>query len=105
MVSKKSFLILVGLSIVIILGLGLYYISTQQEIVGLLKGGTNLVKEKEEISVVPPTGNVDDTADALLKELDDENLATKDLEGDLNLIDSDSQEVDDFGQSINENEF
>jgi len=107
MVSKKTFLIFVISSIVVILGLAFCYISTQQEIASLLKGETQLIRpvKEKEIFVVPATGNVDDTMDALLKEVDDENLATKDLEGDVSLIDSDSQEVDDFGQSINENDF
>ena len=104
MVSKKSFLIFVGFAIVVILGMGFYYIFTQQEIANLLKGGNELVIKKE-ISTIPATGNVDDTVEALLKEVDDENLATGDLEGDASLIDSDSQEVNDFGQSINENDF
>lgn len=105
MVSKKSFLILVIFSVVIILGLIFSYISTQKEIAVLLDNGNNLIKEKQEISVSPATGNIDDTVDSLLKEVDDENLATKDLEGDLNLIDDDSREVDDFGQSIDEDDF
>jgi hypothetical protein len=107
MISKRTFSIFVACSVVVILGLTFSYIFTQQEIAELLKDETQpiqWIKEKE-ISVIPATGNVDETINALLKEVDDENLATKDLEGDASLIDSDSQEVDDFGQSINENDF
>jgi hypothetical protein len=104
MVSKKSFLILVVASAIVISGLVFYYISTQQELISLLEGQTQFIKETE-ISTVPATGNVDDATEALLKEVNDESSALSNLEGDASLIDSDSQEVDDFGQSINENDF
>jgi hypothetical protein len=105
MVSKKSFLSFTGFAIVVVLGLSFYYISTQQEIANLLKGGAQVTTEREKIFTVPATGDIDDATEALLKEADDESSALSDLEGDVNLIDSDSQEVDDFGQSVNENDF
>lgn len=105
MISKRSFLIFAVLASVVVGGLAFYYISTQQEIVNVLNGGSKLVIKEKEVSPIPATGNVDDTVNSLMKELDDEAVATEDLEGDLDLIDSDSQEVDDFGQSVNENDF
>lgn len=105
MVSKKVFWALTAVSIIIILGLLFVFISTQREIADLLKGGNSLIGEKKEISTIPASGNIDDAINSFLKETDDENLAVKDLEGDLDLVDSDSQEVDGFGQSVNENDF
>jgi len=105
MVSPKVFWTFIIIAAVIAGALIFVFISTQQEITDLANGGTVVLREKKEISPLPATGNVDDAVASLLKELDDESSATKDLEGDLDLIDDDSQEVDDFGQSVNENDF
>lgn len=63
--------------------------------------GRTMVRE-----IVPPpaTGNIDDVIDALMKELSDEESLFVKEEGDVVLITGDSQEIDDFGQSINESE-
>ncbi|MCH8741720.1 hypothetical protein IH779_02370 [Patescibacteria group bacterium] len=58
-----------------------------------------------EIVSPPVTGNIDDVIDALLKELSDEESVFIAEEGDTVLVTGDSQEVGDFGQSINESEF
>ncbi len=60
--------------------------------------------EEEEIVPPPATGNIDDVVDALLKELLDEGAVLTEGENDAALITTDSQEVGDFGQSINESE-
>jgi len=62
------------------------------------------VKEGE-IALPQATGNIDDAVDALLKEIDDEQSALNGVEDEKSLIISDSQEISDFSQSINENEF
>ena len=60
-------------------------------------------REKE---IVPPpaTGNVDDVINALMKELSDLESLLKQEESDVVLITGDSQEIDDFGQAIDESE-
>jgi len=57
-------------------------------------------------SLVPPaaTGNVNDLVEALLREISDEQGLLNEEEVDAELILSDSKEISDFGQSINENE-
>jgi hypothetical protein len=56
--------------------------------------------------IVPPaaTGNVDDAASSFLEELTDEQSVLTEEESDTSLITTDSQEVSDFGQSINESD-
>lgn len=56
-------------------------------------------------SVTPATGNIDDAADAILAEILDAQSAFAAEEGDKTLLASDSQEIGNFGQSYNENEF
>ncbi len=51
------------------------------------------------------TGNVDDAADAVLQELTDVETIISDIDSDVSLITDDEQEISDFGQSYNENEF
>lgn len=65
-----------------------------------------LPKQPEESEIVLPeaTGNVDDLENALLMELADieSMLLEEDLDADL--IISDNVEIDNFGQSVDENE-
>lgn len=87
---SKNTLILLIVIVVIFTGWYLYYL--------------NIPKEGE--TVFPEaTGEVDDLVNALLQEIEDEQLLIGSLEGDKDLIFSDSQEVSDFSQSANENEF
>lgn len=60
----------------------------------------------EEPAILPPpaTGDVDDLVDALTSELFDEDPLLIEGERDAEVITTDSQEIDDFGQTINENE-
>lgn len=57
-------------------------------------------------SLIPPpaTGNVNDLVEALLREISDEQGLLNKEEADAELILSDSKEISDFDQSINENE-
>ena len=57
--------------------------------------------------ITPPaaTGEVDDLVNVTLSEISDEELLIKEEEKDTSLITLDSQEVSDFGQTINESEF
>ena len=57
-------------------------------------------------SVLPPaTGNIDDTVNALLQEIIDEQTAAGSANDDKNLLFSDNQEISGFGHTANENEF
>lgn len=87
---SKIILILLIVIVVIFAGWFLYY--------------RDIPKEGE--TVFPEaTGEVDDLVNALLQEIEDEQLLIGSVRGDKNLIFSDSQEVSDFSQSANENEF
>lgn len=59
---------------------------------------------EKEIVPPPATGNIGDLIDALMKELSDEESLFIQEEYDTVLITSDAQEIDDFGQSIDESE-
>lgn len=61
-----------------------------------------IAKAPIDISVVPATGNVDDIVLALLNDADAETAILANIESDANLILADSQAIDDFGQSYNE---
>ena len=87
---SKNTLILLIVIVVIFAGWYLYYSKVPKE-------GETVFPEA--------TGEVDDLVNALLQEIEDEQLLIGSLEGDKDLIFSDSQEVSDFSQSANENEF
>lgn len=61
-------------------------------------------EETDENSLPKPTGNIDDTVDTIINSLSDEESLIKD-EKDAGLIDVESQELSDFGQSYDETEF
>lgn len=61
-------------------------------------------KLKEGITPPPATGNIDNAADAIIKELDDIEITLSEEKGDTAFITGDSREISDFGQSYNENE-
>ena len=52
----------------------------------------------------PATGDVDNTINAILNEVIDEQVLSADEEKDAILLGADSQAISDFGQSFNENE-
>ena len=60
--------------------------------------------KEEEIVPPPATGDVNDAAAAILQELPDEDALLSEEENDASFVTSDSQEISDFGQSVNENE-
>ncbi len=61
---------------------------------------------KSQSNLTPPvaTGNVNDLVEALLREISDEQSLLNEEETDAELILSDSKEISDFDQSINEND-
>lgn len=61
-----------------------------------------IAKAPTEVNIVPATGNVDDAVLALLNDADAESAILANIENDANLIIADSQAIDDFGQSYNE---
>lgn len=58
-----------------------------------------------EVFLPKATGNIDETVDAFIKEASDEKIDLGSGEEEKALIVSDSQEVSDFNQSADENEF
>lgn len=63
------------------------------------------VEQEEEYIVAPrATSNVGDIVNALMKELLDEKMVLLEEEEDIALIISDDEEIQEFDQSINENE-
>lgn len=89
-------LLIVVIIAVIVIGV-VYFLSKQS-----LKE-VSITTPKE---IIPPkaTGNVNDLADALIKEISDENLVLNEEDIDTALVTTDSQEINDFGQSIDESE-
>ncbi|MBU4284933.1 hypothetical protein KKF60_02945 [Patescibacteria group bacterium] len=75
----------------------------------LINNGDNSAKiqdvSKEMLPIPATTGNVDDIIDAILTFSDNEEILMNEETADINLITADSQEINDFGQSYNENEF
>ena len=61
---------------------------------------------KSQPSLILPvaTGNVNDLVKALTREISDEQALLNEEDADAELILSDSKEINDFDQSINENE-
>ena len=59
----------------------------------------------QEVSLPKATGNIDETVNAFIKEANDEKIDLGSGEEEKALIISDSQEVSDFNQSADENEF
>lgn len=61
---------------------------------------------KSKAEIIPPeaTGKVDDLEKSLLQEIEDMDNLFSEEDAEANLILSDDLEINDFGQSINENE-
>ena len=97
--KKISLVVLVAL-IVIFIGGVIYYVKTTPPATSMPTGTTS----PPVIEMPKATGNVDDASAALLQGANDELtvIGNGDYEG-LELG-ADSQEVDDFSQSVNENE-
>ena len=69
-----------------------------------LKEKPSVIEGPLEIVPPPATGNIDDLVDALMKEIADIESLLAGEDSDAALISADSQEIGDFGQSVNENE-
>ncbi len=63
---------------------------------------SEIAKAPTEVDIVPATGNIDDAVLALLNDADAEMAILANIENDANLIIADSQVIDNFGQSYNE---
>ena len=92
---KKIFILIVVLAI---FGMSLVYCMS------LLKSGV-LENNNQGGGVLAPTEDIDDTVNSLLSETDEESAVIGNGQPDKDLITSDSQQVSDFGQSADENEF
>lgn len=102
--EKKSLIIIIIAIVITIVAVTVYLLLSlpSKPPISEMPGITPTAKKE----VVPPpaTGNVDDVADALVKEISDEDLLLSEEENDAGLITTDSQEIGDFGQSINDSE-
>ena len=91
--------------IVIILVIVIFGISE----LNLFDNGDNLAKvqdvSKEMLPIPETTGNIDDVVEAILTFSENEGILMSEEIADANLLTADSQEINDFGQSYNENEF
>lgn len=94
--SKLIIFIIVAIIILAIVAIFAYNI--------FLKEKPPVIEGPTEITPPPATGNVDDLVDALLKEIADIGPLLTEEDSDAVLINADSQEISDFGQSVNENE-
>lgn len=102
--TKKSALMLLIVLITAVVAAVLVYFVLKEQIPTIPEFfGTGLFSEE---AIAPPkaTGNINDLTEALLKELDDEDLVLQKEDSEINLINSDAQEINDFGQSIDEGE-
>ncbi len=96
---KNLIILLVVVLVVVIVVLSYYFSFPEGPSISYLS-------LKTQAGIVPPkaTGNIDDAADALLRELDDLELLFIEEEDDVELLIADEQEISDFGQSIDESE-
>ncbi len=99
----KNLIIFSVVALVTIIVVLAYYFSFPEE---PSTSSTSYFSQKTEAGIVPPlaTGNIDDMADALLKELIDEEFLYEEEEDDVEILISDMQEISDFGQSVDESE-
>ena len=67
--------------------------------------GSSVSETEKEIVPLAATGNIDDAVNALLQEIDDEQPLLDEAKNDKSLLLSDGQQISDFSQSVNENEF
>lgn len=102
LMKTKSIVILLVI-IVVVVGIVLYCLLLEKPPVSEVPGPGEIPPPED---VIPPaaTGNVDDIVDALMKELSDEESVLTEEEGDAALVTSDSQEIADFGQSVDEDD-
>jgi len=95
--KNKGLLFLLVIAIVaLIIVLGIYYV------INNFPESSTL----EEQGIVPPeaTGDIDDLEDALNKEMLDEDTLIDEEDSDADIIESDNSEIDEFGQSVDEEE-
>ena len=99
MKHKNLIILLAVASVVIIVVLSCYFSFPEGPL-------TSHLFRKTQAGIVPPpaTGNIDDAANALLRELDDIESLFIEEEDDVELLIADEQEISDFGQSIDESE-
>ena len=100
--TKKSGLMLLVVFILALAVVLVVYFLTKQEWEIIESPGEIL--EEEEIIPPPATGNIDDVVNALTKEFVDEESVVNQENSEVDLVIGDNQEINDFGQSVNENE-
>ena len=101
--TKKIAIILAIIVVVISVFAYYFLLPKEQKVSQFPVSGTPELKTGE-VTPPPATGNIDDIINSLTKELSDESSVLSAEEGDTSLLEGDSREVDDFGQSVDENE-
>ncbi len=82
------------------------YIAIMPPQINEISQAIDIVPEQELPAVIttPPTGDVNDAINAILDSVTEEQAFFTDEEKDTALLGADSQAINDFGQSFNENE-
>lgn len=104
--TKKDIQMIVIVAVVAV-GLGalcIYYLIFSDGGLSIPQVGQGIEEEEEYIVAPQATSNVGDIVNALMKELLDEKMVLLEEEEDIALIISDDEEIQEFDQSINENE-
>jgi len=105
MTKKDIQMIIIVAVVAVALGaLCIYYLIFSDGGLSIPQVGQEVEKEEEYIVAPQATSNVGDIVNALMKELLDEKMVLLEEEEDIALIISDDEEIQEFDQSINENE-
>ena len=99
MIKSKTFII--GLIILVVVTIsGSYILLTWQPPAPYIPSSN-----KKEAGLPKATGNVDDLVEASIRAILDENSLYTEEDNDVSLGLTDNKEINDFGQTVNENEF
>jgi uncharacterized protein YpmB len=102
--TKNTTILIAILIVLILVGAFVYYSNMKPKVSS--SGNEEAQRPEEQKTVLPQaTGDIDEAVDALLQSANDEQTAVGNADDDKKLITSDKQEISDFGQSANENEF
>lgn len=99
MIKSKTFIIGVIVLVVVTLS-GSYMLFTWQPPAPYISS-----PNKKESGMPKATGNVDDLVEASIRAILDENSLYSEEDNDVSLGLTDNKEINDFGQTANENEF
>lgn len=98
--AKKNMAIFLVCAAIVFAILAYYLFLPERPVIDRRSGKVQM----QEIVSPQATGDIDDVVNALMKELLDEESLLTEEEIDTAFVTTDGQEIDDFGQSINEDE-